>query len=408
MRARTPRLVAALLAIVVAVVARLALAADYDVVVVGGGPAGLAAAIEAKKNGAQKVIVIEKRGRERGRVQMLNFQPGTLHNLAGLGVEMKPDQNITFLKRKAALLSNGATALEEKIGAVKIDAGRARHTIGDMLRGNARQAAIMSTNALEAELISAAEKAGVELLFDTDVAAVGHAPHEAWAEIAGKRISGEMLVISDGAHSNARKSLGIRTVTYGKKTRLMGGVFSTPGQHEVLSAKNREGGENLGVAKLGGHATTGVLAEVPTGTELADEASRNAWLGTMAKKVGTEGALLYPAGEFDVQLSNAERVVEGERIFLIGDAARTTHVFTGLGVNWALRDAARFGELVRRVLRSPGGRRKANSWFSKETMAASYRLHQRAWKVFDNRLAKGIPAGATPSRKEIRLLGQAH
>ncbi|MEG1859887.1 MAG: FAD-dependent oxidoreductase, partial [Christensenellaceae bacterium] len=32
----------------------------YDVVVVGAGPAGLAAAIEAKKQGAQKVMILER------------------------------------------------------------------------------------------------------------------------------------------------------------------------------------------------------------------------------------------------------------------------------------------------------------------------------------------------------------
>ncbi|MEG1754044.1 MAG: FAD-dependent oxidoreductase, partial [Christensenella sp.] len=33
---------------------------DYDVAVIGAGPAGLAAAIEARKNGAERVIVLER------------------------------------------------------------------------------------------------------------------------------------------------------------------------------------------------------------------------------------------------------------------------------------------------------------------------------------------------------------
>ncbi|HQP08247.1 MAG TPA: FAD-dependent oxidoreductase, partial [Anaerolineaceae bacterium] len=52
----------------------------YDVVVIGSGPGGLAAAIEAKKNGAEDVLIIERD------LEMGGILLQCIHN--GFGVEV--------------------------------------------------------------------------------------------------------------------------------------------------------------------------------------------------------------------------------------------------------------------------------------------------------------------------------
>ena len=78
----------------------------YNVIVIGGGPAGLGAAVEAKKNGAEKVLIVE-RDRELGGILNQCIHNGFgLHEFkeeltgpeyAGRFIEMARENNIDYI-----------------------------------------------------------------------------------------------------------------------------------------------------------------------------------------------------------------------------------------------------------------------------------------------------------------------
>ena len=93
----------------------------YNVVVVGGGPAGLGAAVEAKKNGAENVLIIE-RDRELGGILNQCIHNGFgLHvfkeeltgpEYAGRFIEMVKEENIDYMLNTMVLNINEDKTIE--------------------------------------------------------------------------------------------------------------------------------------------------------------------------------------------------------------------------------------------------------------------------------------------------------
>ena len=104
----------------------------YDIVVIGGGPAGLAAAIEARKNDARKILLLEREKELGGILQQCIHNGFGLHifkkeltgpeyaenfidELQGLDIEYKLDTMVLDISK-----SRVVTAINPKEGLLKI------------------------------------------------------------------------------------------------------------------------------------------------------------------------------------------------------------------------------------------------------------------------------------------------
>jgi flavin-dependent dehydrogenase len=164
--------------------ANMILPHETDVFIVGGGPAGLAAAIAARARGLRVIVAdgnappIEKPCGE-------GMSPETLAALAELGVN----------------LANAGGVSIKGIAFVQPTA----RVSGDFPQGPGLG---LRRTALHARLFARAEECGVELLWHTPVTAI--APHE--VHLANARSFGARWIVgADGANSRVRQSLKIPT-----------------------------------------------------------------------------------------------------------------------------------------------------------------------------------------------------
>jgi menaquinone-9 beta-reductase len=154
---------------------------DTDVLVIGGGPAGLAAAIAARKKGFAVTVAdgakppIDKACGE-------GLMPNTLEALRELGVAICPGDGEIF---QGIRFVDGANSVAATFsGAVGIGV---RRTV------------------LHQKMVECAQECGVTLLWNTPAAGLA----EGGAIVGGKILQARWIIGADGLHSRVRRWIGL-------------------------------------------------------------------------------------------------------------------------------------------------------------------------------------------------------
>ena len=158
-----------------------------DVIVIGGGPAGAAAAIEAARGGAS-VRVFEKAARGRDKVCGDGLTPRAVSALADLGISL-----------------DGA----HRIDGLRMIAGRTARELPWPSTGRfAPHGAVWPRRRLDAHLIAAAGEAGAELEFNSEALPIFEDGRVIGVEANGQRWSSDLVVVASGAPGAVARMLG--------------------------------------------------------------------------------------------------------------------------------------------------------------------------------------------------------
>ena len=158
-----------------------------DVAVIGGGPAGAAAAIRAARGGAS-VVVFEKGPYGRDKVCGDGLTPRAVGALHELDISLE-----------------GA----HRIDGLRMIAGRQRRELPWPAHGRfPPHGAVWPRRRLDAHLVDAADKAGAELVYETEAVPRLEGDRVVGVDAGGRRIAAGLTVVAAGAQGKVARMLG--------------------------------------------------------------------------------------------------------------------------------------------------------------------------------------------------------
>jgi geranylgeranyl reductase family protein len=301
-----------------------------DVLVVGAGPAGVAAGIEARRLGLD-VVVVDKAGFPRDKTCGDGLTTGALRLLDGLGLDVRGLPSYAPVTETVLVSPSGREVVVP-------------------LPSDGAYAGVAPREELDAALVALARARGVEVREHAGVTGV-HDDHDTYRTVVGDgtELRTRWLVAADGHYSPTRKLLGaddgreglgtwhaFRQYFTGVEDRRLWVLFEAdllPGYAWVFPVGEGRANVGFGILRDRGDASSSGKALAAQWRSLADRPSVRRALGPGARPEGSVRAWPIPAAY------EGERLTRGRTLF-VGDAADVVDPMTGEGIAQALETGA--------------------------------------------------------------------